>query len=341
MKQTYRKTTIKDVAAHAGVSIGTVSRVLANNNTVQDEIREKVNHSIRCLGYKPNLAARALRSNKVDVLGLIVPDITNPYFAQLAKEVEREASKHGLALILSSSHNDENKEQKQFSAIVDHAPTGIIIIPAKDGSALPQSHNIPLMALDRPITNLDGAFANQIQGAALAADHIFELGHRHVAYIAGPEETIIAQQRQKGFCDRFTALCGNLGYDLDVYHSEFSFDSGEKAASDILNRSQKTRPTAIVAASDTQAIGALRKAVDLGIEVPVDLTIIGFDDITLANIVSPRLTTIRQPAAKLAVEAVLRIVHADNHMPEHDFPCELIVRHSSVPPHGNHVKRFS
>ena len=126
------KVTIREVAKDAGVSVGTVSRVLAKTAEVKQPLRERVNRSIIKLKYKPNLAARALRANHANVIGLMVPDITNPYFSQVANLLESEASKRGYALILASSHGDIDHEARQFSALLDHVPKGIVLIPTSD-----------------------------------------------------------------------------------------------------------------------------------------------------------------------------------------------------------------
>ncbi|WP_373237059.1 LacI family DNA-binding transcriptional regulator [Cohaesibacter celericrescens] len=324
--------TIKDVAKHANVSVGTVSRVLAKNATVKQPLLIRVNKSIELLGYKPNLAARALRANKDDVLGLVLPDITNPFFAQVAKEIELEAARHGLAVILASSFDDHEKEARQVRAILDRSPTGIIVIPSTDSLSFELPETIPIITIDRPVSNVhEGVFADQELGAALAADHVFELGHRNIVYIAGPKDTIVSEQRKQGFSARIKELCkGDPAFKLSVHHGLFDYEAGEKVARLVLENNSGSRPTAIVAASDQQAIGALREARDIGVIVPTELSIVGFDDIALANIVVPRLTTIRQPIEALAKTAVKRIIDPNSNEADLDLTCNLIVRTSTA-----------
>ncbi|SNY90704.1 transcriptional regulator, LacI family [Cohaesibacter sp. ES.047] len=333
MAERKKNVTIRDVAKHANVSVGTVSRVLSKNETVKQPLLIRVNHSIEALGYKPNLAARALRANKDQVLGLVLPDITNPFFAQLAKEIELEASRHGLAVILASSFDDPKKEARRVHAILDRAPTGIIVIPAGDERFFKKPDDVPIITIDRPVKGeSEGVFADQEAGASLAADHVFALGHRNIVYISGPEGTVVSELRQRGFKDRITELCqGDPSFRLEIRSGLFDYETGERVARDVLGNDSKDRPTAIVAASDQQAIGALREARDIGVTVPDDLSIVGFDDITLANIIVPRLTTIRQPIeamAKMAVRRVCDIAQEDGGL---DASCSLIVRTSTAP----------
>ncbi|WP_319531326.1 LacI family DNA-binding transcriptional regulator [uncultured Cohaesibacter sp.] len=333
MAERKKNVTIRDVAKHAKVSVGTVSRVLAKNETVKQPLLIRVNQSIKALGYKPNLAARALRANKDQVLGLVLPDITNPFFAQLAKEIELEASRHGLAVILASSFDDPKKEARQVHAILDRSPTGIIVIPAADERVFKKPDHVPIITIDRPIkSESDGVFADQESGASLAADHVFELGHRNIVYISGPEGTLVSELRQRGFKNRITELCrDDPSFRLEIRSGLFDYETGERVAREVLSGDSKDRPTAIVAASDQQAIGALREARDIGVTVPSELSIVGFDDISLANIIVPRLTTIRQPIEAMATMAVRRVFDLALDEQELDVSCKLIVRTSTAP----------
>ena len=149
------KVTIREVAKDAGVSVGTVSRVLAKTAEVKQPLRERVNRSIIKLKYKPNLAARALRANHANVIGLMVPDITNPYFSQVANLLESEASKRGYALILASSHGDIDHEARQFSALLDHVPKGIVLIPTSDVIKIKLPKNTRISIMDRPLPSMN------------------------------------------------------------------------------------------------------------------------------------------------------------------------------------------
>lgn len=326
-----RKVTIKDVANDAGVSVGTVSRVLAKTVEVKQPLQERVNRSIAKLAYKPNLAARALRANHVNIIGLMVPDITNPYFSQIANVLEHEASKRGYALILASSHSDMEHEAQQFSALLDHSPTGIVLIPTCDSIAIKIPRELRIAILDRPLSGMKAISLDQEQSSALAADHLFELGHRKIAYIAGPHDVRASIEREAGFSRRLRELQSvDSSVELTVFNGLFDYASGEDIARGILFSQASERPTAIAAASDQQAIGALRAARDLGISVPNELSIVGFDDIVLANLLVPRLTTIRQPVREMAIEALDQILGSEDVINDRRFMAELVVRSSTT-----------
>ncbi len=330
-----RMPTVKDVAEHAGVSVGTVSRVLAGEAAVKPSLREKVNAAIAALGYRPNVTARALRTSRTDVVGLIVPDITNPFFAQLAASVELAARNHRHSLMLASSHDDRDAEQDHVLAFLDRAVRGIIAVASSDNPDLRLKSPVPIVSLDRRFGNFPLVSTNHEQGAALVAEHLVGLGHRRIAYIAGPSDTEAGRARREGFVRRIRQLDG--GVTLEVVPGRFDYESGEKIARELLSRPPQERPTAIAGASDQLAIGTLRAARDLNVNVPRDLSVTGFDDISLANLVVPRLTTIRQPTDLLASRAVEMLFSQSSEMSDHMIDGALVKRGSSgpVPPAGS------
>ncbi len=178
--------TVKDVALRAGVSVGTVSRVLAGEAAVKAALREKVNEAIHALGYRPNVMARALRTSRTDVIGLIVPDITNPFFAQMAASAERAALEHRHSLMLASSHNDHEAEQSHIAAFLDRSVRGIIVVAANVSHPARVTSKVPIVSLDRRFADFPLISINHAEAAALVADHLYELGHRRIAYIAVP-----------------------------------------------------------------------------------------------------------------------------------------------------------
>ncbi|WP_428645175.1 LacI family DNA-binding transcriptional regulator [Roseibium sp.] len=324
--------TIKDVARKAGVSVGTVSRVLAKNETVKHPLKLRVQAAMEELDYKPNLAARALRTNSIDVIGLLVPDITNPFFAQLAKNIEMEAAKRGHSVMLANSHDDPETERLQLSALLDRAVCGIIVVATSDGSETKPT-DVPIVSLDRRFGSYPLLATDHFDGSQKIADHLYSLGHRRIAYIAGPQTMEVARQRREGFVSRMEALSNAQDpIGLTVVEGQFDYDSGEEIGRSLLaGRPADKRPTAIAAASDQQAIGVLRSARDLKIAVPVELSVTGFDDITLASLVVPRLTTVRQPIESLAASAVSRIFKDDTTAADEAIAGEIVVRESTAP----------
>lgn len=297
--------TIKDVAREARVSVGTVSKVLSNDTTVKKALRERVLQTVKTLNYKPNLAARALRTNKANILGIIVPDITNPFFAQLAKSIEAEAAKSSHTVMLANSDEDPEIEARQVQALLDQSPRGLIIVGSLHQMTQDIPTNVPIVSVDRRYGACQLISTNHETGAARVADHLFALGHRRIAYISGPHSTEVGRLRKSGFCDRIAELAtADDPVDLTLHEAHFDYLSGESIAYELLGKDAQARPTALAAASDQQAIGALRAARDLGIDVPTEISITGFDDIALADLVVPRLTTVAQPTAEIACCAV-------------------------------------
>ncbi len=301
-------TTVKDVARLAGVSVGTVSRVLSGNETVSPGLRERVRAAVRDLGYKPNLAARALRTNRVDVIALVVPDITNPFFAQLALAIETRAAAYGQSVMLANTHGDPDTEARQIAALLDRAPRGLIVVAATDTPAPGPATHVPIVSLDRRFGGFALVSIDNRDGSAQIVDHLCRLGHRHIAYIAGPQNTEVGRDRKDGFESRIAAL--NRAGDAistEIHAGAFSYGSGETIGRAILSRASERLPSAIAAANDQVAIGVLRAARDLGLAVPQQVSVAGFDDIALSALMVPRLTTIRQPTEALA-GAVLRML---------------------------------
>ena len=325
--------TIKDVAMRAGVSVGTASKVMSNHASVKASLRQRVETAVRELAYKPNLAARALRTNKIDIIGLVVPDITNPFFAQLAKDVEMAAARWGISVMLANSLGNAEMEELRIGAILDRAPRGIIIVASSDSAHIKTRANVPMIALDRPFGDFPHVSTDHEKSAALAADHLYELGHRRICYIAGPRDTNVARDREKGFTARIKYLStAKDPVELTVQEGAFDYASGETIARRLLSMDIDKRPTAIAAASDQQAIGVVRAARDMGVRIPDDLSVIGYDDINLASLIVPRLSTIRQPINELAMTAVKLILSIDTDDGSEEFVGSLIHRSSTDRP---------
>lgn len=327
--------TVRDVAREAGVSVGTVSKVISGDKTVRPALRDRVQGAVAALGYKPNLAARALRTRTVNVVGLVVPDISNPFFAGLAKRIEAEAAKYAHTVMLANSDDDPETEARQINALLDQWPKGLIVVGAETGAASAVKTSVPIVSVDRRYGSCPLISTNHLTASAMVADHLFALGHRRIGYISGPDATEVGRLRCRGFRDRIMQLSSaDDPVDLIVQEGRFDYLSGERLARSMLEMPPRTRPTAIAAASDQQAIGALRLAVDMQVKVPADLSIVGFDDIDLARLVVPRLTSVSQRSGEIAVLAVRRILvatDADADPGDTLVPADLRMRGSSGP----------
>lgn len=324
--------TVRDVARHAGVSVGTVSKVLSNDTTVKQALRERVHQAVSDLGYRPNRAARALRTKKINILGLVVPDITNPFFAQLAKGIETEAAERGHTVILTNSHDDPATEERQIEALIEQSPRGLIVVASPESNRASATSGVPILSLDRRFADCPLVSTDHFAGSAKMAQHLFELGHRRIAYLSGPRNAEVSRLRLSGFVTRMDAL-GTVSdpVELTAHEGAFDYESGERLARRLLAPPPSERPTAIATASDQMAIGVLRAATDMGLSVPAELSVAGFDDITLAALVVPRLTTVAQPTDALARNAVTQLLcDGDAALSDVSIEGELVIRDSTA-----------
>ena len=319
---------IREVARHAGVSVGTVSRVINNNPSVSPELKERVREAIEQLGYRPNVLARGLRERKSRSLGLIIPDVTNPFFAELVKAVEQQASKAGYTVILGNSEEDPGAERVYIEMLVDRMVDGLILVPSLGTKRLLIDAKRPLVLMDRFLPGHAFVASDHCGGATSAVEHLVALGHRQISCIAGPPSTAVASERYNGYCQAMKAASLSCGTETTEFGA-FDYDSGYRAALTLLKKNP--RPTAIFASSDQQAVGAMRAAGDLGLRVAQELSVVGFDDIPLGALLTPRLTTVRQPfdaLSRLAVSQVLAASSGGLDASERRLPTTLIDRES-------------
>ena len=327
---------IVDVARRAGVSVGSVSRVINDHPTVSPATRERVEVAVRELGYVPNAIAGSLRSRRSKTIGLIIPDVTNPFFSELALHVERSAAAAGYNVILGNSDNSAERQKHYLRALAVRRVDGIILAPAR-GLDPSFEFEIPLVGVDREVAGRQFVASDNRAGAKSAVEYLHQLGHHLIACVAGPKDLPNAQERRMGYEDVATPILRAAGVDPSAYvtSADFSYNSGYAAIRRLMD--VKPRPTAIFASSDQQAIGGLRAAADLGLTVPDELSIVGFDDIPLANLIMPRLTTVRQPVAKIGVLAMQLLLDlfsgaAAPRRRRHLLATSLQTRQSCAPP---------
>ena len=300
-------TTIKDVASHVGVSVGTVSRVLSDNHSVNPKIRDAVKAAIAELGYRPNMVARSLRQSRTNIIALIIPDITNPHFSQLALHIEAAASRAEHMVVVANTHSNVALERKQIGTLKSLFPAGFLIISADRDSRGEETGDIRTVAVDRPLGDHPLVSTDNHAGGYMAASHLLGLGHQRVAYVAGPRNLSVSEERKNGFFERYRLEieAGTPGVSMpESIESQFDFSIGDPSLSALLLRNPATRPTAIATSNDQQAIAIMRMASDFGISIPRDISLIGFDDVPLAQLTTPRLTTIGQPVQAIAQAAV-------------------------------------
>ncbi|UVD56967.1 LacI family transcriptional regulator [Rhizobium sp. Pop5] len=331
------KVGIRDVAKLAGVSTGTVSRVLNDHPSVTKELRARVGEIIRELGYMPDPSARSMRSKVSRLIGIVIPDLTNPFFAELVQSAEQAAANHGYNIIVMTSFDHAAKEADRIRQLTSRKVDGIILVPSNDFHTLKLPKGLPIVVVDRLMPGYSGIAADHRHGVRLGVEHLLKLGHRRIGFISGPGHSVPANDRLRGYLDAMEqagADAAMAGSPL-IAEAAFDYESGRWAGNYLLARARNERPTAIFASSDQQAIGCMRAAHDLGIPVPAALSVVGFDGIPLASMTTPRLTTVKQPIQDVAAAAVAVLLNK-RAAPDLDnpilFACEVLTGETTAPP---------
>ena len=321
--------TIGDVAAAAGVSTATVSRVLAGVGHARPETRARVLEAARALDYRPSEVARALKRRSTQTLGLIVTDIENPYFPQLVRSVEDAAREAGYFVLLCNAADDPDREGSYLDLLADRRVDGLIVAASTLGGRHREwlaAPRVPVVLVNTvaPDVALPAVLSDNEEGGRLAAAHLLELGHRRFAYLMPPVRNEDAAARLTGVR---SALAGAAGVALAVGNGDALVPGGESAALEVLDGHSET--TAIIAYNDLMAIGALRALRQRGRRVPTDASVIGFDDIAIAAYFDPPLTTIAQRTDEMGRWAVDRLTGAVDGPMTVRLPVELRVREST------------
>jgi LacI family transcriptional regulator, galactose operon repressor len=332
-------TTLKDISLEAGVDIATVSRALNGNYGVHKATREKVLAVAKSLNYRANLLARGLAMGKTHTLGLLVPDVGNPFVTELFRGAEDAAYSAGYHILLCNSYLDPSREVQYMRSLLDKRVEGILMhsvdILSKTEIKELANSNIPVVLLCRPPNayNFSGVSANQFDGGELAGKHLIDLGHRTITVLSGTRTHPNFIERTKGFMKAVRASGKKIK--TMVVHGSPSFDGGYQMTKQLLE--QNTGVSAIFAANDVTAFGAARAIFEAGLRIPEDISLIGFDNVELANIVRPALTTIHQPKYEMgqaAVELLLGLAKNGRvRVPEHrEFGIQMVERSSTAPP---------
>lgn len=291
-------TTVKDIAAAVGVSVATVSNVLNGRPNVGRATRQQVLRVAKQLAYRPNRAAQAMRTGRTRAIGLVLPDLTNPFFPELAQAVENTARSRGLLVCLVDSQSRPEGEADGFALLMQHAVDGIIWCPL--GPRLPaQLKNLarPVVLIDRPRPGYAVVHSNYLMGGRLLAQYALRMGHTRVGLLSGPQHIESARQRRDGFVTAFPRSI-NIVWEVCV-----GFD-GVLTAEARAALEHRRKATLIVAGNDLIAISAIRRLAEEGVSVPEEVSVTGFDNIRWTDLVTPRLTTIAQPVSAIGAKAV-------------------------------------
>jgi LacI family transcriptional regulator len=324
--------TIKDVARVAGVSVATVSRVQNGSDLVKETTRQRVGEVAARMGYSPNGAARSLITSRTNTLGVLLPDLYGEFFSEVIRGIDQAAQRHGHHLLVSSSHDDRSAVETALRSMRGRVDGLIVMWPDLDEAGVPSlPAGFPVVLLSAPfgpngfdvitVANYDGAYA--------MVDHLLDLGHRRIAIIKGIEGNADAAERLRGYRGAL-ASAGLAAAAIEVA-GQFDEESGFRAANELLRR--EIRPSAIFAANDAMAIGALSALRQAGLRVPDDMALAGFDDIPMARYLDPPLSSVHVDISALGERATLRLLAAvrskDKHQPcAETLPTTLVLRRS-------------
>ena len=331
-------TTIRDVAERAEVSISTVSHVINNSRAVSDEARQKVEAAMTELGYKPNTLARNLRRQQTQSIGMLVPDSSNPFFAEIARGIEDASFEQNHSVILCNTEGDLEKQTTYTNVLIQNQVAGIVFVAAGISTELVvdlQRRRVPVVVVDRevPDVTVSTVLTNHYQGGRLATQHLIDLGHRRIACISAGSELSPSSDRVTGYQD----ILRENGLPIDealIVWGDFQYESGYRAANELLGLAEP--PTAVFACNDLMAVGCISAATARGLHIPEDLSVVGFDDVQLASFTNPPLTTVAQPKREigaLAVQMLMARIKDLDALPSLErLDTHLVIRNSTAVP---------
>lgn len=328
-------TTIRDVATAAGVSPATVSRVLNGRTDVNADLRERVHTAVSSLGYRPNGAARSLRTRATTVLGVVISDITNPFFTSMVRGIEDAAQAAGYSVVLANTDEDPEKEARSLEVAAAEQMAGVVLSPASGTAgrlAVLRERNIPVVTIDRRLrgADVDSVTVNNFQAAFEATIHLVEQGCRRIGFVAGPKSTTTGSRRLAGY--RAALRAAKLRDDEKlVVSGDFRVEGGRAATRELIARDGLD---ALFVANNLMTIGALEALAETGHRVPADLAVVGFDDMSWASAMRPPLTVVTQPTYEIGqrtADLLLRRVRGEVFPPQHMvLPATLVIRASSL-----------
>lgn len=332
--------TVRDVASLAGVSISTVSRALSAPTVVSAETRRRVIEAADKLGYSPNPAARGLRVGRTQNLGLLVPDLENPFFAAITKAVQSRARANGYAVFIADSDEDPGLERELIASLVKQVDGLILASPrSADQYLLEIAQQVPCVTVNREVDPIDSVTIDNVDGVTQAVSHLRALGHRTIAFASGPARSWSGAERRRGLDAVKTQFDDTTVIPLGHFSPHFS---GGYPAADLAVASGAT---GVIAFNDLMALGIVDRLRQRGVVVPDAMSVVGFDDVSVAALGAPALTTVQAPLAGLGRTSVDLLVAALEVKPDggsavNDEPCthlqlpvEIVVRGSTTVPH--------
>ena len=338
--------TIRDVAKMAGVSISTVSLAFSGSGPVREETRQRIWSAAKAVGYTPNPLGRSLARGQTDLIGMVVAEVSNPFFGKILREIERLAFEQGLLVIVSDTDAKPDREL----AILDHLSalrvSGVIYSPHGNTPDYLEHLNrieIPLVTIDHKLEGLNADFvaADNVLASAMLTEHVIRLGHRRIAHIAGRKGLWTAEQRKLGFRNTMAAA----GIEVDealVVDGNYIGEHGYECAMRLLTSANP--PTAIIAANNVMALGALQAMKELGVPCPEEVSLASVDDVPWGNVIEPRLTKVVQPTeeiARIAMDYLMERIRQRNGPQTEPRDCilmpRLVVGRSCAPPKNGDI----
>ncbi|HEY7302921.1 MAG TPA: LacI family DNA-binding transcriptional regulator [Bryobacteraceae bacterium] len=333
--------TIKQIASRAGVSVGTVSNVLNGSSTVSREIRDRVQAVMRSLDYHPNFNARSLKARHTKLIGMVVSDITNPFFPQMIRGAEDIASRHGFLLVVVNTDDEVNKERQALSVLRSRQVDGIAIVLASHRKAefthirQARQSGMHVVCLDRipPAEEIDSVTVNNVEGALDCVRHLIAVGHRRIAILTGGLDIQTGRDRLRGYEQALKEARIKPDPAL-VRNGDFRFDLAYRASLELLIT--QPRPTAVFSCNGTMAFGLMRAIDELGLQSPRDVAVATFDDLPIYDAFRPHLTSVVQPAyeiGKRGVELLIQRITGKLDSPKPisiRLPLKLAIRESSL-----------
>lgn len=330
---------MQDIAKAAGVTQATVSYVLNGRGEISEAVRKRVLDAADQLGYIPNVVARNLRMSKSNILGLIVPDVTNSYYNEMIKHAESIARQHGYFLFVCSALHDPELEDWYITSLIQNKVAGVIVgygLSNRESVKKLERYDVPYVVLDddldETISDTACVLMNNIKGGYLAVQHFVSLGISEIAYITEPLYNLALRHRLEGFkqaIDQFSLRCP-IAYVVECSEEYDKITQGYIAAGEVLGQG---RPRGIFVSTDQMALGVLKKLHELRVKIPADIAVIGYDDIPVASIVRPSLTTISQPVQTMCIlgtKVLMGMIDGDED-PVHKIVLEpsIVIRESA------------
>jgi LacI family transcriptional regulator len=332
---------IKDVAIEAAVSTATVSHVINETKFVTEETRKRVLDAIEKLNFYPNANARTLASGRSNIIGLLISDISNPFFPELVKSIEAAAFEQGYNLMLFNTNYDAGRAADYVRRLIELKVAGVALMTAELDPALIDElarREVRVVFNDIGIVSqyMSNIVLDYSAGIEEAVGHLVSLGHTRIAHIAGSSQIRSGVIRREAFITAMKRFFPDSPEVL-IFEGDFRFESGRLAATNILKLEEL--PTALVVANDMMALGAMQELKQAGLSIPHDISIIGFDDIAFASLADPPLTTVCSPRLEIgrrAIEVLIKTIKIPNQSGEEvRIPTYLITRKSTAPPKNN------